>query len=626
MRNTSTAYKTQIQGTRQFCVKAVITYSDGSTETLTDLEDFMRVKCEDSCSGSSEFEIGAAIINEAVIVLNNRLGKFSSRSWFGARIVLSCGILVNGAPEYLKMGTYVVNEPVSPGITISLTAYDNMIFTEKDYVPSITFPATRAQVARDACDQCNIELKSTNFPGASETVREAPEGATCREVLSAIAQLGCCFVRCDNDGLVEIRWYSSSTHSISVLSSRSICTDDVVITGVTVENGDTTAESGADGYRIHVKDNLLLEAGNEQTYADYLAQRLVGMTFRPMTLKCKSDPSMEAGDRMTVTDETGTTYSSLITTTIFSVHESQTVNCDAAAPTVNSAKRNTQAAQALIKAKKYAEEYTDTRLSEYDQNAELLKTLLVSAMGYHKTEVEQQDGSVIVYMHDKEDLDDSTVIWKQTIDAFAVSTDGGETWKGMDKSGNAVLNVLSVNGLNASWIDTGTLTARDQSGNIVFLVNVDTGEVRINASSITMGTSGTTVEQSVNSATAAAADAESRVQSLENRAASGEFKGEDATLIYIESSRGNVFKNNDVATTLSVVLFKGGQRITDITTLRSVYGATAYLEWKWRRITDTDYQTISVDDSRLSNDGFSFYLSPEDVDTKVTFICNLITD
>ena len=38
------------------------------------------------------------------------------------------------------------------------------------------------------------------------------------------------------------------------------------------------------------------------------------------------------------------------------------------------------------------------------------------------------------------------------------------------------------------------------------------------------------------------------------------------------------------------------------------------------------YGIISADDVRLSNDGFQFTLSAADVDTKVTFMCELMTD
>ena len=103
-------------------------------------------------------------------------------------------------------------------------------------------------------------------------------------------------------------------------------------------------------------------------------------------------------------------------------------------------------------------------------------------------------------------------------------------------------------------------------------------------------------------------------------------KGQDATVLRIDSSRGTVFKNNAVATVLSAVIYHGSQRITDINALRAAFGASAYLQWKWQRLNDSAYGTISASDSRLSQDGFCFTLSPEDVDVKVTFMCELITD
>lgn len=108
-----------------------------------------------------------------------------------------------------------------------------------------------------------------------------------------------------------------------------------------------------------------------------------------------------------------------------------------------------------------------------------------------------------------------------------------------------------------------------------------------------------------------------------NTGASG-LKGEDSTLLRIESSRGTVFKNNSISTVLSVIIYHGSYRITDMETLKTVMGSGAYLQWKWQRLDETSYGVISASDSRLGNDGFTFTLSPDDVDTKVTFMCELI--
>lgn len=75
---------------------------------------------------------------------------------------------------------------------------------------------------------------------------------------------------------------------------------------------------------------------------------------------------------------------------------------------------------------------------------------------------------------------------------------------------------------------------------------------------------------------------------------------------------------------LSVVIYRGSQRITDSNTLKTVFGTSAYLQWKWKRIDDESFGIISAGDSRFGDNGFTFTLSPDDVDTKVTFMCELM--
>jgi len=123
----------------------------------------------------------------------------------------------------------------------------------------------------------------------------------------------------------------------------------------------------------------------------------------------------------------------------------------------------------------------------------------------------------------------------------------------------------------------------------------------IRASEIRMGTNSSTIEEEIE-----------------------QVREETTTYLHIESSRGTVFKNNEVSTRLSVAIYRGADRITDITTLRNKMGNNVYLQWKWKRLNDNDYGIISSTDSRIKNDGFIFDLTPDDVDTKVTFLCELI--
>lgn len=102
--------------------------------------------------------------------------------------------------------------------------------------------------------------------------------------------------------------------------------------------------------------------------------------------------------------------------------------------------------------------------------------------------------------------------------------------------------------------------------------------------------------------------------------------GQDATLLRIDSSRGTVFKNNMVTTVLTVSVFKGEKRITDIEGLRKEFGPSARLEWQWQRMNEQRFGVLLDSDKKISKNGFTLTLHPEDVDTKVTFMCILLTD
>lgn len=159
------------------------------------------------------------------------------------------------------------------------------------------------------------------------------------------------------------------------------------------------------------------------------------------------------------------------------------------------------------------------------------------------------------------------------------------------------------NATRGIYLDTdGQMNIGDASNFIKYYKDADGNyRLEISAKSVKIGARGTSLEEELET-----------------------IKDEVTTNLRIESSRGTVFKNDNVSTVLSAVIYRGSQRITDMATLKSAMGSSAYLQWKWQRLDEDSYGIISASDSRFSNDGFTFTLSPEDVDTKVTFMCELI--
>ena len=211
-----------------------------------------------------------------------------------------------------------------------------------------------------------------------------------------------------------------------------------------------------------------------------------------------------------------------------------------------------------------------------------------------------------------------TAIIAKTITAEKISVDDlvafDATIGGFNITKNAIYSGVKESPTNTTrgiYMDNdGQLSVGDSNSFLRYYKDQNGSyKLEISASSILMKAGGSTIED--------------ELVGIKNEMTT--IKDEVTTLLRIESSRGTVFKNNQVSTVLSAVIYRGSTVIRDMTTLKSIIGSSAYLEWSWQRLNDDSYGIISADDSRIGNDGFTFTLSPDDVDTKVTFMCTLNT-
>lgn len=120
-----------------------------------------------------------------------------------------------------------------------------------------------------------------------------------------------------------------------------------------------------------------------------------------------------------------------------------------------------------------------------------MNELAANTLGFYYTEEKAADGSIIAYRHDKAKLSESKIIYKNGIDGFFLSVDGGQTWKaGFDSNGDAVLNILYAIGIQSKWINTRGFTATDNSGKETFKIDENTGSVYIDPNTFMLGDKG----------------------------------------------------------------------------------------------------------------------------------------
>lgn len=286
-----------------------------------------------------------------------------------------------------------------------------------------------------------------------------------------------------------------------------VATDDVVITGVNVmekedtvdtdsdieeEAEDTTSSSdgyknyqtGTAGYIISIENNELIKDGAGQTVSGFLGEQLIGFAFRKATITHISDPTLEAGDVAILTDSKFDRYKILVSSTKFNTNNSQTTSSNAESTEKNSAVRYSAATKNYVEYRKQiVQEKTDRQKA-----LEELKDRLNKASGTYTTIVKDSAGGQIFYLHNKPQLKDSDMIWKMTAEAWGVSTDGGKTYNaGMTVDGDTIVRYLKATGLTADVITSGRIQVKDSLGNVIFLVDMDTGAVQISGNNIVIG-------------------------------------------------------------------------------------------------------------------------------------------
>lgn len=567
MRKVTSDFKNQIErDNRNYYEWVDITLKDGTVLNLTNKNIWNSgIKIEDAVSGTSEFQIGTAIINKATVTLNNLYDDFTEYDFNEAKIVIYIGyniatttveeswrdingeqildvngneilLLHNGTfLEKVKMFTgTVVDSPYQNSSLITLTCEDNMLLFDRDYSESkLIYPATRAQILRDACEVCGVSLETLTFENSDYIVNTRPsdEKLTFRQVIAWTAQLGGQFLRCNSDGELFCGWYDLKNYEVDTVneeyfdviasnSSVTVNSEDVIITGIQVtayqenqseEEAADTSLYGKTGYVIAIADNKLIEKGTASTVAAMIGERVTGMRFRPFSASTLNNPTYEAGDICIIKDRKGVSYKSFLTSSTFQVGKYHTVQCGAKSAAKNSSKQYSVFSQAQVENRKnFQREKT-----EREKAVEEFNKALDSASGMFPTEVKQEDGSTILYVHDKKTLKDSKNVFKITSDAVGFSTDGGKTYPfGFTLDGDFLTRILYAIGINADYINTGAITVKDSDGNIIFQADIANKRVIISGDYVQIG--GKTATDAIKAANSTASNALTAAQNARN--------------------------------------------------------------------------------------------------------------
>ena len=478
-------------------------------------------------NGADVMPLGYVYCSQITLSIFDRI-KYQKVDFFNATAIVYGRYTHASGTLVFSLGTYTITEPTLTGSMIQLVGYDDIYKADKPCKISESMKATT--LFEQCCYDCgiNYDVNRTSggvraFPTGWRTnsimIQTIPSGLSYRQVMGMVAMLfganayispfdnyiyllplsvsgsstilsywgglfdtetpyetgdivdGGSFNPWNNGADADSGLFGSDLDILCLndpLNTPAMSAVETTIGGVTTTINETEYSYG-DGYKLLVENSLM--DGQEQALIDVIGTAVRGVVFRTFELDYTSFPFADLMQRVLFVDRQGRANPSMITHLDIQLKGISRFKCTGESPDRVTAKDSYRSAYktAVSNAIKAANEaLTEARaeLTAYDEEVQRLAKLIANSFGAFETEEVLADGSKIFYLHNKPSLANSTTIWKQTVDGFAVSTDGGRTWNaGMDSSGNMLVNILSTIGINFGWARGGILTLGG-SGNV----------------------------------------------------------------------------------------------------------------------------------------------------------------
>jgi len=501
MINVSDEFKQLMTERQNFKCNAEVTLANGTVLPLGEDDFSIDNNSLVDAAGANTIPLGVALSRNVQLEIMNDDDHLSNYDFFGAKIRLYLTFELSETTEKIEYGTFTVTQPESYGNVVTIVGYDDMYKADKAYSTTLTFPATAKSVLVDSCDTCGILIGDSNFLHNDFQIPTMPSSEyTHRQIIGFISMIACGNARIDRTGRLQIMTYdfdydSENIHKLVDYNNLTSDTNDVQVTGVrmtqkvttTDDDGNTsdtekTVQVGKDGYVLSVENPLV--TGHEETLISWIYEKFENVTFRAFTMDYISYPIAEFMDKIKVTDWRENSFYSVLTDVNFVFFGYTTLKNSAESPLRNQSNYTSSNQKAIIQGKQLVEQERNNRQNAVDKMQEALK----NSNGMYSTQEVLLDGSTIYYLHDKPTIKESKNVIKLTADVIGFSIDGGKTYPyGFTITGEMVARLLYVEGINADYINTGALTVKDKSGNIIFYADMETGTVKISGDNVTIG-------------------------------------------------------------------------------------------------------------------------------------------
>ena len=357
----------------------------------------------------------------------------------GAYFIPSVGIMVGGEAQYVQKGKYYIpSDGVedSGKLWVTATGYDRMAGLTEDYMPTITFPATPAQVLADVCKQASATPPAVTMPSIQIA---APYTGTLRQQLGWLAGLIGCNAKFDATGNLVFCWYADGGLTIDrdtqYMDGLTLTTDDAFTIHSLLTGTDSKPISVGAGKGITTINPYMTAEVAETVFAE-----INGKTMRPCAVKWRGNPAVEAGDIVSVIGGSGENLTAYVMELKTQIKGGMSADLTCYGPS------DTDYATPSPSEQKFKRMYEDVVKSFEDATQKI-----IGAQGGYFEITYDKDGYPTGWaLRNTPTVEDNTKMWIMSIGGLGFSKDGGKTISNVALTMDGTINgsALAIGSVN----------------------------------------------------------------------------------------------------------------------------------------------------------------------------------
>ena len=435
---TSADYKTAIAASVKDgqAVNGTITLTDGTVIVIEDSDIIAgSLYLSEQCVTGEDIDVGNVYASEIGLTLITP--TVNPYSLAGARVFLNYGIVTGEEEdgvqvwEFVPLGYFYVTDIQRKATNVEIKALDGMILL--DIPLGVTTTSGYAyDLVSSCCASAGVTLGMVqsdfeDFPNYNLSVELPAESnvKTCRDLLMWVCQLLGCFARINRIGELElVRLNSAPVRTIgaSERATGAHVSDNLVsITKAIMPVNGVEYVSGTDGMTMTLDENPLLQgadAATIQAALDAILAEVALAEYTPVDFDCFGDPSLQAGDYVTLTNSGALEGDpvALITHSTWRFRGKHKLRAAGKSALLRSDYQRSQIQKALSTVTA-----TANSANSYAQAANHAALLLNSAIGGNVLIRSTEDGENEILIMDSTDPETAVKMWRYNINGWGYS-------------------------------------------------------------------------------------------------------------------------------------------------------------------------------------------------------------